>query len=664
MSSSILSGAGSGSSHVEDLRSQSDNQGGYPSKNPYYQIGKRQSRPTVFQEIEKGRLELARAFALVGKDVGDGRRLIEALRTITDPTFITALTSFVSAGSVRYWDAVVGPSAGSGIDYISISAALSGGARRIFVKNGIYTEGAIGTLPSGTVIVGEDISSTIITGTITLGSNTEVRNLTFGNGGTDQASITISGNYCRFEDIILNSNSSASTSKILVSGNFNYLRNIQEVAGTDTVITLLVTGNDNYFEDIHSRAANSANGNSAFSINGNRNTLRNFSTSKGTYSMTISGDDHTIERGAWVIIDNCSSVTVQSNTKRLRFSDHYFSGMLATTGVTRAIRIDGNASNLLFEHLDFTGVSTSGSSYAMHCIQFEPGTFTRSNIEFRHINANSGGFPCFHNFVYFNETAASGSINNLKMSHIRAWTSDNFILHPSTCNASLTDCHFSDLTLNTQYAFQIKGGVVGNHHSRLNFNNIYQTSPSSGGRFLDILIPTNCGATYFSFSGITLGANTQYFLYARGSDAYYAYWNASNINLASNNGIKIDVEVGSGSFFIHFAMSNVATVGEFAELETIGTGNIENVIFSSFTATGNLSNPYATLISAATGRVVGIIFNGLSFNIIGGPVTLFTSSGAGTLAGHLHAINYKATAGITLSAGAWTTPNNNDTYPT
>lgn len=95
------------------------------------------------------------------------------------------------------FDAVV-DAAGTG-DYTTLAAALAANKKRIFVKDGAYTEAELDVNNADTVIVGQSVAGTVITSSTTGGtakamvlnySNFEMYNLTF-NGKGDYTTDTI-----------------------------------------------------------------------------------------------------------------------------------------------------------------------------------------------------------------------------------------------------------------------------------------------------------------------------------------------------------------------------------------------------------------------------------------------------------------------------------------
>lgn len=100
---------------------------------------------------------------------------------LTDATATTAV--WAEASSRKTWDAVVAPSGG---DYTSISAAITAGAKSIWVRTGTYVETVDLTLTSGSRIVGEEAGGVIISlsGAVSMKAD--------GSGGTQETAGTIS----------------------------------------------------------------------------------------------------------------------------------------------------------------------------------------------------------------------------------------------------------------------------------------------------------------------------------------------------------------------------------------------------------------------------------------------------------------------------------------
>ena len=96
--------------------------------------------------------------------LGAAQETTDILPIVDDPSGapvtkkVTVANLLANAGKT-YYEAVV---AGSGGDYTTLGAAITGGATSIFVREGTYNEAAINTAVANITIVGENRESTII----------------------------------------------------------------------------------------------------------------------------------------------------------------------------------------------------------------------------------------------------------------------------------------------------------------------------------------------------------------------------------------------------------------------------------------------------------------------------------------------------------------------
>lgn len=263
--------------------------------------------------------------------VGDAIRLLWTAQNAADIATAINTLEGVTVPKVAF-EAVV---AASGGDYTTLSAALAGGARSIFIKKGNYTETTSlnGTWSAGRgfYIIGEDRENTV---------------LTFATSATGYLKASLSGSYIANLTFVIPNQAlgAASTGWITVSAAYNTFENV-DFKGSGTLTTgagISVTSGGHPFTMRNCRLYNGMPTSGALYLAGSGN----------------SSDSVQIEGCTFIEPNGCYAIQWSNNTANVRVDRCSFA---PATWVT-ACYILGDFAVFNECRVDSTGTTTSGGT--------------------------------------------------------------------------------------------------------------------------------------------------------------------------------------------------------------------------------------------------------------------------------------------------------------
>lgn len=551
-------------------------------------------------------------------------------------------------------------------DFSTPGAAINANVTRLFIRNGTYDDTGLGSLATSqrTVIQGESRNGVIWEFSSLSITNDENKfsKLTIGNG-SDNSSITITGNNNILEDLKINIDATTTLEKIAITGNDTVISHIEEV-DTECYTLLRLVGNRFIVNDIQG-GLNTTNRSSdyQFEFLGSFNVIQHL-TAQSNNLIYLSGASNNFKNLTLTAGYDNDAITIVGSSDLL--FDNLNLTIAATVADANAFWIDNSTGITINNVISDLGSAPTNEAKFIYLNDFPAG-----NIDF---NISDIYLKYYENFLFINDPGATIESRGLTIRDIQCENQSGHFIENTAGTFTLSDVYLNSIKAtfaNTTSSLiqYYSGGGSGVICSNWKIVNCYSELAAgvTTTRHLDFDFTANTSTTtnginYLEITNCTFINGGQALLY-KGMGSHL---NLTGINYESVGAtiyaFEFDAEVGD---IHHISMSsvNVENAGHFLKLTGSSSGNVRYSSLTGFTLNSSFSggltagNGHFVMNAASSSTVDYIVASSGAINTGATSGTIFNSSGTGA-DGHIHAIMFNSSS-ASLNDSSWNVNDNN-----